>query len=70
MADKKSLFVFDGSNTANQEINTINLTDDSITLICSGLSAMYGKAEPWMKSQIINFLESADGEKFYLLDLD
>lgn len=68
MADKKSLFIY--SDSSNSQINTVNLTDDSVSLISSGLTSMYAKGNSVVKSDVLNFLDSADGEKFFLLDLD
>lgn len=68
MAAKKSLFIYD--DTSSTEINTVNLTDDSVQLISSALSSAWMLGNKTVKSSIINFLESADGEQFYLVDLD
>ena len=67
MTAVKSLYV-DENSTGEQDISTVHLTDDSISLLSYGLTHMYNSGNTVDKNNIINFLESADGEKFFLFD--
>lgn len=66
MADKKTLFIFPESSGSS--VNNINLTDDSLELISSALTSLYVGGNATVKSYVIDFLESSDGQNFGLID--